>query len=445
MKRLVFPESLFSYLRDGLFHDTSIESCAVLFLGKSVDEDRTHYLVREIVLAPPEAYTERTASAAELKSTFVATLVSRARKTGLTICFVHTHVGLSTSAPEFSWVDDQGEQRLLPMLELRTGTREHLALVMSRNGMAARIMGTPHHVEVRRVGSRVVSASFRSLAEDSRARYDRQIRAFGQDGQYVLAHQTVAIVGVGGTGSHVAQALAYLGVENLVLVDYDTVAETNLNRLVGATHADIGNLKTAVAADYIRHINPRAHVRIISGDVTQGSVGRALRHVDFVFGCTDSHGSRAVLNQLAYQYLVPVIDMGVSLGGPERGALRITGRVQMLAPGLGCMVCGDLLDYDQVRWDLMNETEKRADPYFIGPGEPAPAVISINGTVASLAVTMFLSAVLGIGSNARLQIYDGSRGTVRAAQISPVGGCVVCSMAGSFARGDSVELLHRMD
>ena len=81
----------------------------------------------------------------------------------------------------------------------------------------------------------------------------------------------------------------------------------------------------------------------------------------------------------------------------NNGAVNaITGRTQMLAPGLPCLLCTSSINADAVRKELMSPEQKTVDPYFTGEGEPQPAVISINGTICSLAVTMFLAAVVGI-------------------------------------------------
>src|SRR5437764_724690 len=82
-------------------------------------------------------------------------------------------------------------------------------------------------------------------------RYDRQIRVFGSSIQRQLRSLRIAVVGVGGTGSIIAQELAHLGVADFLFLDPDTVAETNLNRLAGATRNDLGRLKVGVARDLV--------------------------------------------------------------------------------------------------------------------------------------------------------------------------------------------------
>ncbi len=132
--------------------------------------------------------------------------------------------------------------------------------------------------------------------------------------------------------------------------------------------------------------------------------------------------------------------MGVSITAVDGVVRYITGRTQMLSPGIACLTCAELLDGAAVRRDLMSEEQLNADPYFIGLGEPQPAVISINSTVASLAVSMFLSAVAKIPGKARFQIYDGIGGTVRSAVVRANPVCVVCSPNGSLGKGDEWPL-----
>lgn len=93
---------------------------------------------------------------------------------------------------------------------------------------------------------------------------------------------------------------------------------------------------------------------------------------------------------------------------------------------------------------MMSEAERKQDPYLVGAREPAPAVISINSTITSLAITMFLSAVVGVPSPARHLLYDGLRSRLRSVKGEPVQDCIVCSRAGVLARGDGLALQGRL-
>ncbi len=182
---------------------------------------------------------------------------------------------------------------------------------------------------------------------------------------------------------------------------------------------------------------------VLVGDVVDDHVARRLLDVEFAFICTDSHASRAVVNQLAYQHLLPVIDMGVGIKASGGMVTHITGRVQMLAPGLACLTCTQTLDPNLIRQELLTPLQRQSDPYIQGHHEPQPAVISINSTVVSLAVTMFLSAVTAMPSHPRLLIYEGIRGTIRPTVKAPDEGCIVCSRRGALVQGDRQALMAR--
>jgi hypothetical protein len=291
------------------------------------------------------------------------------------------------------------------------------------------------------VGRTVRTVSAQIEKQFSRQTFDRQIRAFGESGQKTLAAIKIGIVGLGGTGSVVAQQLTYLGVKRFLLIDFDRADQSNFNRLVGATFQQVSAQKVQIAAEYITQIRNSSEVDAVVGSVLDEATAKRLLECDFVFCCTDNHGSRAVVQQMVYQYYLPCIDMGVVITSQDGAVTHIGARVQMMAPGLPCLTCGNLLDADLVRYDLMNPDQRAVDPYFSGHlAPPQPAVISLNSTAASLAVTMFLGAVTDIPAHARFQTYNAITGKVRAVEFTPDPMCVVSSPNGALGKGDEWPL-----
>ncbi len=421
--------------------DREVETCAVgIVVPASTAGSAPRYVVRELIEVPPEAYAKRTAVAAVLKPEYCTHINNRARAQGAGVFMAHTHPG-ERALEGFSGADDEGERALSDYFRRRMPQAAHFAAVFTATQVHARELGHAVAMPVASVGRQLVrNRQANGLVED---KYDRQVRAFGLDGQKTLGTLTVAIVGLGGTGSVVAQQLAHLGVHAFVLVDPDIVEATNLNRLVGAVPGNVGTPKVAVAARLISAINPSAAVTEVVGDVADEETAQLLTKVNFVFGCTDSMASRAVMNQLAYQYLIPHIDVGVGISVRDGLVEYITGRTQMLSPGLPCLVCTDKLDAEQVRRELMTEDQRRQDRYITGAAVPQPAVISLNSTMSSAAVTMFLAAVTGVRSEARMLIYDGVRGSLRPAAGPPRPHCIVCSTDGALARGSTWQLPTR--
>ena len=90
--------------------------------------------------------------------------------------------------------------------------------------------------------------------------FDRTALVLGREAMEILKNARVAVFGLGGVGGYVVEALARSGVGALDLVDNDTVAVTNLNRQIIATHATLGLKKTEAAAARVMDINPACKV-----------------------------------------------------------------------------------------------------------------------------------------------------------------------------------------
>ena len=425
--------------------DVPVEGCAIMYASQTSRADGTvRFLVREIQFPEKEDYTKRGELEAELKPEFVARITKRARLENLALVFVHSHPGIE--APHFSSIDAYGEQQLAGFLALRHPSLTHVALVLSLGGMRARILGTDTEVRVVSIGThRDVIFDPDTPYLSTIEMFDRQVRAFGADGQLKLQRLRVAIVGLGGTGSLIAQQLVHLGVRDFILVDPDVIESTNLNRVANAFQDDIGQPKVKIAERYIFSVTKDAVVNCIQGDIIQSSQARELLNADIIFGCTDSHGSRAVLQQVSYQYMIPCIDMGTTIAVTDDQVKHIYGRVQLLSPGHACFTCSNLLDSNEVRRDMMTAFERKSDPYIKGAREPAPAVMSLNGTVASIAITMLLSIITGIPVNSRHILYNAINSVLRNVRANPDPNCFICSRSGSLARGDAWALLTRQD
>ena len=421
------------------------ERCAILLASHVVLSDELErFIVSRIEYPTDDNYSDRSPINAELKPEYVAHIGKVAARENLSVVFVHSHPG--SSPPEFSRIDDQGEIRLAKFLAVRAPDTKHAAVVVSTGGWHARCLATKNTLRIVSVG-RQLQVLFEPDHPHGSAslKFDRQIRALGAAGQEHLESLTVAIVGIGGTGSIAAEQLAYLGVRKFILIDPDRIDLTNLNRVVGALANDIGRRKTEVAADMIARIVADPSVRSVEGDVTRTRIARELRGADFIFSCTDSHGSRAVIQQIAYQYLIPCIDVGSVISANNAHITGIHGRIQALAPGLPCFSCCELLDSEEVRRDMMNAQERERDVYIQGGNEPAPAVISINGTVTSIAMTMFLAMTVGIPSEGRHVLYNARTPSLRVVTFNQNPDCYICSPRGVLARGDAQLLFTRDD
>src|SRR3546814_2730124 len=150
-------------------------------------------------------------------------------------------------------------------------------------GARVRGLGANEPIDLWSVGATLerLSGSDEAATE---VRPDRQVRAFGAVGQARLALLRILVVGAGGTGSVSLQQLAHLGAMDVIVIDPDCVEATNLNRLVGATPADIGKPKVHVARRMIEAINPDARVEAIVGDIVDAEQAARIAGCDFKIG-----------------------------------------------------------------------------------------------------------------------------------------------------------------
>jgi len=89
-------------------------------------------------------------------------------------------------------------------------------------------------------------------------RFDRAARLLGDEGIAKLARSTVTVFGVGGVGSFAAEGLVRSGVGRVILVDFDRICVTNVNRQLHAMKGTLGKSKVEVMAERLRMINPDA-------------------------------------------------------------------------------------------------------------------------------------------------------------------------------------------
>ena len=434
MIKLIFPERTLDDLAD-TFRRVDVESFAlVLARPAQVSKQNTRLLVESIHIPGEQEYEARSRTEVRPSATFRLPLEKRARMEGLSLVYCHSHPA-QRGVPTFSSTDTLSEKPLAAYAAERVPGVPHGALLVGADRVAARALGTSMPMEVWQVGPQV-KWFFPDVRGAVTTAHDRQVRAFGNAGQLAIQSLRIAVVGCGGTGSIIAQELAHLGATDLFLIDPNRLTRTNLNRVVGATSSDVGRLKVDIARRMIRRVAPNAKVETLKGDVLRRSTGKVLLDYDLIFCCTDSDGSRHFLNQLAYQYFIPVIDMGVSISPDKKSGeiVSIDGRVQMLAPGLACLVCNEgTLSHRRVMWDLQSARQRRSDPYFLEvAGIKQPAVISLNGTVASQAITVFLAAVAGVPVAARSIRFRFMRGDARLMNTEPRQGCVNCSAERGF-------------
>ena len=444
---LSVAEDLWRRLREHLLAGGG-ERVAFLFVRPSGDR----LLACGLLPIPDSELGHRSAHGVSLPLPALLGAMNEAATRGLALVEAHSHP-LSRGGVRFSRTDELGHEEMVAHMSAVAPERPYGALVLGPDAVHGRVWRDGEAAPIREVavlgdaierwpgdGTPAADAA-RGAGAGGSGRYDRQVRAFGEDGQARIAETRVAIVGLGGIGSLVAMQLAHLGVRDLVLIDDDLVEETNLNRLAGAGARDIGRAKVAVAAGYARKASPAVRALPLQMNIRNLRAMRAAAGADVLFGCVDTDSGRLILNDLALAHLLPYVDCGVGITASGGTIAEAGGRVVVWTPGRACLLCcrGEIIPSVAAQ-ELESPEERefrRAHGYVAGADVPEPSVISLNGTIASMAVTEFIALVTGFRASRHYRAYDmlGQRIDKRLGRRDPH--CVACASEGS---GDEAGL-----
>ena len=149
--------------------------------------------------------------------------------------------------------------------------------------------------------------------------------------QEVVKDATVMVVGAGALGNEVLKNLALMGIGNLLIIDFDTIEDSNLSRSVLFRESDRGRHKAEVAAEGVKKLNPDVKVKAWNGDINFEMGMGVFRHVDVIIGCLDNREARLSLNRFSWAIDRPWVD----------GAIQeLMGIVRVFWPGEGaCYEC----------------------------------------------------------------------------------------------------------
>ena len=159
---------------------------------------------------------------------------------------------------------------------------------------------------------------------DLERRFGGLRRLYGPAGYDAVRACRVAVVGLGGVGSWAAEALARSGVARLVLVDFDQVAESNINRQVQALGATLGMAKTDALAARLADIHPGCELLRVEAFATPESwPGLLPAPVDLVIDACDQASAKLHLAAWSLRERVPLVVCGAAGGKQQAQALEV--------------------------------------------------------------------------------------------------------------------------
>ena len=146
---------------------------------------------------------------------------------------------------------------------------------------------------------------------ENNGRYARQAALMGEEGQMKLSRARVLVLGAGGLGSPLLYYLAAAGVGFLTVVDGDRMSESNLNRQILYTEADLGCWKAERAAERLRDLNGTVHVTSVTARFTEENGSAMVAESDLVALALDNQETRLLANRLCVEQGKPLVDGGI--------------------------------------------------------------------------------------------------------------------------------------
>ncbi len=337
----------------------------------------------------------------------------RCEQEQLELGFVHNHPKKQLF---FSEMDNINERNILQgLVGCNTPSSFLITLILSNNQWIGRIRqgyNPEKAINVRHISilKEKLDLYGCQVPDTSTINLNRQEIAFGKPFNIKIQSLRVAIVGLGGTGSPIADLLARTGVGELILIDGDKLDETNMNRVSGFTKEDIGNNKATVMEKHILSLGLQNKVVAIPNYIHESEKAiDALSSADVIFGCTDDVAGRDLLNQALYYYSQVYIDVGLSgnVEEDQEGTPYLKtqkGRISCILPEFGsCLRCQNVINDQKIsdeqklkdRPELadLDPSILKKDYYIIGANVQSPGIGAFTRCTANIAVATFMNLI----------------------------------------------------
>jgi molybdopterin/thiamine biosynthesis adenylyltransferase len=450
-------------LRDHLLHEDELERVAYVYCTRSGDD---RLLAEEIVPVADDQLLAQDRTRCRPTLEAERSLLQDCRDRGMHPLIIHSHAFDTSERPDFSSDDHELMDGLQTMITGLWPDTTVMFAVLNTTGITAAVYdpepGKRVTLPVTVLGHRRLDTPLNTpdpsepaAASLNTARHDRSIRALTEHGQQALAETHIGLIGAGGLGSIMAVECARYGVRQLTVVDPDIVEESNLPRLFGAYDHHIGRPKIAALREHLWKINPTIEITPVQD--TAENAADTLKQVDLLVAGVDQVSTRMWLNQFAVQHLIPYVDAGVVIetrdaaddtGTAADAAPASSGRVesmegyiQLILPGANaCFDCFDRGDPEQARLERLSldELEEELERGYIEATDlsPEPAVVPLNGIVASKTIQLLVKYITGYARPADYLRFEGIGNTLTELTTHPSDRCMTCGDSGILGQGD---------
>ena len=405
---LKIPEATYREISE--YHEAHPKERITILTGTLVQrQNRTLILVSEApIFLADDCYENTSKTYLKLVPDIATRLLQRFVDSHDDVLINIHHHPFSKEGATFSVVDDADDIRLDRLIreacESAGKNCMNVSIVFDRESFDARVIDSRspnpfqsideiHCIGRERFYVRYPNSAKKPLSTVS----DRSSRQdfLGEEQLERLRNMRIGICGAGGTGSIISEALTRLEVKELVLIDDDTVENSNLNRLQGIGHRDVGRKKVDVLRKHLRRITSNIRIKTVDSPISDPRAFNALSDCDVIFSAVDNSFARAILNQLSVQYLIPLFDVGVQV---ELNPTNFLYRTFNVFPGTSaCMVCSkfEMIDAEKVHHASLSkelEAEYRTRGYITDiEEETAPSVYPLNLMAVGELMTGFLN------------------------------------------------------
>ena len=410
--------------------------------------NRLTAILAELVL--PQAGEVHLHGNASFEGRYVTRAIKAARKHNAGLAILHSHP--TPGWQDLSDTDITAERDEVAHLARVTG-QPLLGMTMGGDGYWSarlwdrddtRMVGTwCRKVRIPAAGRYVVHwkpSALEPLGNDQFQR--RTIATWGVATHKHIANMRIGVVGLGSVGALVAEALARMGVSEITLIDPDTIAPHNLDRLLHADTSSVGTLKVARArTEALRSATARnVTIRAIAAGVQHANAYREALDCDLLVSCVDRPVPRDVLNYVATSHLIPVIEGGVAVElQADTGEFESARwRSHLVTPAHACIRCTGQYSSSEVVQELDGSLD---NPSYIAhlPRELQPAnqnVFPFSLGSASMQVNLMVRYLIAAdwwpAASRQEYRFVGARTVVSATECHPH-----CSFRDRVARGDA--------
>ena len=401
MNRLALHDPSAQRLLEHLEHSAPLEEGAFLLLREGRGRHGRRLLATELLLPPTDAWEEQGEGILRPSARWLSAAIGAAIDAKAGLLFVHSHPDAYHPAA-LSPIDRDAMLALgatiAPMLD-----GPFAAVVVHQTGWAGELWHEGALEAIERIVS--VGLGLRILTRIQPTGLDDPLDARQRDALGIVHDRlrtlTIGVVGCGGLGSPIAEQLARMGVAETVLVDHDLLdTASNVRRVFGSALTDLNATTPPTKVDVVgRHLDQLGFTTCITrikADVRSEDAFRALLDTDIVIIGTDTHGSRATVNELASTYLLPVLDIGVRAGARDGNVLAgLTAELRLLTADRPCLWCREAISADVIRSENLpadqREQLQREGYLGAGVGAPAPSVIALTVLGAGIATCGLLA------------------------------------------------------